>query len=90
MATFYYYQPDPNDPYTFQFANQSTGNFTQVTWSFGDSTFSNEFGPIHTFPGPGSYYVCLTISDGMECNSTYCEILYTGGELERVREFFYL
>jgi PKD repeat protein len=78
-AAFYYYQLDPNDPYTFQFANQSTGNFTQVTWSFGDSTFSNEFGPIHTFPGPGSYYICLTITDGIECNSTYCVILYTGG-----------
>lgn len=79
IATFYYYQLDPADPFTFQFANQSTGNFTQVTWSFGDSTFSNEFGPIHTFPGPGSYYVCLTISDGADCNSTYCEILNTGG-----------
>jgi PKD repeat protein len=88
MATFYAYQADPADPFTFQFANQSTGNFTQVYWSFGDSTFSNEFGPIHTFPGPGSYYVCLTISDGMECNSTYCDFVYTGGGNNGCENYF--
>jgi PKD repeat protein len=88
MATFYYYQLDPNDPYTFQFANQSTGNFTQVSWSFGDSTFSNDFGPIHTFPGPGNYYVCLTISDGMDCNSTYCDVVIAGGGSNNCENYF--
>jgi PKD repeat protein len=79
QAMFYNYPLDPADPYTIQFMNQSSGNYTQVNWSFGDSTFSTEESPIHTFPGPGSYYVCLTISDGMECSNTYCEIVYTGG-----------
>jgi PKD repeat protein len=88
QAMFYYYQLDPADPYTFEFVNQSIGNYTQVTWNFGDSTFSNEVNPIHTFPGPGNYYVCLTISDGMECNSTYCEFVYTGGGWNGCENYF--
>lgn len=88
MATFYAYPLDPADPYTFQFANQSTGDFTEVTWSFGDSTFSNEFGPIHTFPGPGTYYICLTISNGEDCNSTYCDFIYAGGNSNECENYF--
>jgi PKD repeat protein len=79
QASFYYYPLDPADPYTFEFINQSFGNYTEVFWSFGDSTFSNEDSPIHTFPGPGTYYVCLTISDGADCSSTYCEQVITSG-----------
>jgi PKD repeat protein len=77
QAMFYYWN-DPETPYTFTFQNISTGNFTEVTWSFGDSTYSTEMNPVHTFPGPGVYTVCLTISDGNECNSTYCEPVYVG------------
>ena len=32
-----------------QFTNLSTGNFTNVTWSFGDGTASNQINPVHTF-----------------------------------------
>jgi PKD repeat protein len=78
QSMFIYYQVDPADPYTYSFMNVSTGNYTEMTWSFGDSTFSNEANPIHTFPAEGSYYVCLTISDGTFCTSTYCEFLYIG------------
>jgi hypothetical protein len=79
QAWFYYFQYNPSDPYTFAFENMSMGNYTEVSWDFGDSTYSNEMYPIHTFPGEGTYYVCLTISDGMECYSTYCEFVYTIG-----------
>jgi PKD repeat protein len=79
QALFYYYQSDPADPYTYTFYNQSVGNYTQVTWYFGDSTYSSEVNPVHTFPGPGTYTVCLTISDGADCNSTYCDLLTAGG-----------
>jgi PKD repeat protein len=78
-AWFYYFQNNPADPYTFSFENMSMGNYTQVSWDFGDSTFSAEMNPVHTFPGAGTYYVCLTISDGMECYSTYCEFVNTNG-----------
>jgi PKD repeat protein len=79
QSMFYYYQLDPVDPNTFAFMNVSSGDFTEVLWSFGDSTFSEEPNPVHTFPGEGTYYVCLTISDGADCNSTYCEYVVTGG-----------
>ena len=79
QASFYYYQLDPIDPYTFNFVNSSYGNYNQSYWSFGDSTFSNETNPVHTFPGPGTFSVCLTISDGLECSSTFCDYVVTGG-----------
>lgn len=79
QAMFFYFQADPVDPYTYAFRNVSMGSYTEVLWSFGDSTFSSETDPIHTFPGEGTYYVCLTISDGADCNSTYCEYVVIGG-----------
>jgi len=88
QAFFYYYQTDPADPYTFSFVNQSIGNYTQVIWNFGDSTFSDEAFPIHTFPGPGAYNVCLTIYDSTYCNSTYCEMVYTGGGWNGCENYF--
>ena len=88
QATFYYYQVDPVDPFTFAFVNTSYGDYTQVTWDFGDSTFSSEPNPVHTFPGDGTYNVCLTISDGTTCNSTYCEFVYTGGGMNGCENYF--
>ncbi len=88
QASFYYYQSDPANPYTFSFINQSVGNYTQVTWYFGDSTYSYEENPVHTFPGPGSYYVCLTISDGAACNSTYCDFVVPGGGNNGCENYF--
>jgi PKD repeat protein len=88
QAYFYSYQADPVDPFTLAFVNQSSGNYTQCFWSFGDSTFSNEANPVHTFAGPGTYYVCLTISDGQDCSSTYCEIVNTGGSSNSCENYF--
>lgn len=89
QASFYYFQSNPTDPYTFSFYNSSIGNYTEVLWSFGDSTFSTEINPVHTFSGPGTYNVCLTISDGLECNSTYCDFVFTGGGNTGCENYFY-
>ncbi|MFN0175929.1 MAG: PKD domain-containing protein [Saprospiraceae bacterium] len=32
-------------------------------WDFGDGTQSNERNPAHSFPAPGAYEVCLTVSN---------------------------
>ena len=32
-------------------------------WDFGDGTQSSERNPVHEFPGPGAYEVCLTVSN---------------------------
>ena len=73
------YWIEPNMPNTVSFQNLSSGNFTEVMWDFGDSTYSTEMNPVHTFPGPGLYFVCLSITDGGECSSTYCEPVNIGG-----------
>jgi PKD repeat protein len=88
-AYFYYYQMNPADPYTFAFENMSMGNYTESFWSFGDSTYSSEHYLVHTFPGPGTYSVCLTITDGGECSSTYCELVVTGGSSTGCENYFF-
>lgn len=74
QAMFLYYN-DPVSPFTYTFNDVSMGNYTDVLWSFGDSTYSAEPNPVHTYERPGVYTVCLTIS-GQDCSSTYCETLY--------------
>lgn len=61
------------------FKNFSYASNLKATWSFGDSTFSNYFEPVHTFPTSGDYYVCLTIEDTLSgCINSYCEIVHVG------------
>ncbi|KUG10026.1 cell surface protein [hydrocarbon metagenome] len=53
-------------PLTVQFTDQSSGNPTSWTWDFEcdgtvDSTLQN---PSHTYPAPGTYTVCLTVTSG--------------------------
>jgi hypothetical protein len=42
-------------------------------WDFGDgSTYDGQHPGVHEFPGPGEYYVCLTVSNE-NAEDTYCE-----------------
>ncbi len=54
------------------FSNLSTGEKTSL-WNFGDSTFTYQKNPTHTFPGEGIYRVCLTITDSASCTDVYCD-----------------
>ncbi len=55
------------------YQNQSAGNSTFFSWSFGDNTYSNLQNPHHTYANAGNYAVCLTISDSSQtCTDTYC------------------
>lgn len=47
---------------TVAFTNTSTGDFTGSEWTFGDGTASGETNPVHTYEGPGTYTVSLTVS----------------------------
>lgn len=49
-------------PLDVQFTDQSTGNATSWSWSFGDGDFSSEQNPAHTYRSPGIYSVNLTVS----------------------------
>jgi hypothetical protein len=42
-------------------------------WSFGDGTSSNQAFPSHTYAVPGTYVICLTITDNNGCTSTSCD-----------------
>ncbi len=57
-----YSQLDP-----IQFTNTTTGDFTNVSWNFGDGNFSNEENPLHTYASPGSYTVIQTVTFPGDC-----------------------
>jgi hypothetical protein len=76
---FFNFQPVPATPRALAFTNLSTGTPSQFHWNFGDSTFSNQPNPVHQFPRPGIYNVCLTISDSAtQCQSRFCQPIYIG------------
>jgi hypothetical protein len=50
------------NPLTVNFSDQSTGNVTSRSWSFGDGGTSTEQNPSHTYSKPGTYTVSLTVS----------------------------
>ncbi|MEM9929965.1 MAG: PKD domain-containing protein [Bacteroidota bacterium] len=55
--------------FTLELDNQSL-NAEDVMWNFGDSQTSNETSPNHTFPGPGTYNVSLTVTNGCGADTT--------------------
>lgn len=62
---------------TAVFTNSSTGinsAGTTFSWSFGDGSSSNLMSPSHTYRAPGTYTVCLAISNSStNCNDTICK-----------------
>ena len=51
-----------NNPFTVQFASESTGNITNWSWDFGDGGTTNESNPSHTYTNAGTYSVSLTVA----------------------------
>jgi PKD repeat protein len=49
-------------PLTVRFTNQSSGQISGYTWSFGDNTSSSEINPVKTYNTPGLYNVTLTVN----------------------------
>lgn len=44
-----------------QFENHSTGDYTDISWDFGDGSVSDEENPTHTYAREGTYTVTLTV-----------------------------
>lgn len=64
----------------------------RYTWFFGDGNLM-EHGPIvdHRFSRPGVYLVCLTVSNGVDCETTYCDsVSIEGGFGNCIANFSYL
>lgn len=67
----------------YQFVDQSTtntgGGVTSWMWDLGDGNTSTVQNPMHAYTQPGTYTVCLTISDNSGCSSTTCSQITVGG-----------
>ncbi len=53
-----------------QFTNTATGDYTSISWNFGDGTFSTEENPIHTYVLEGDYIVTQTVTYPLGCIKT--------------------
>ena len=85
-ALYSVHQADP-DILTFDFTDQSTsdGTIGSWLWDFGDGNTSTEQNPSHTYSEPGTYHVCLTITDDDEgCSSHFCHALIVHHPVEGV------
>jgi len=47
-------------------------DITSYSWDFGDGHTGDGANPYHTYDQPGTYTVCLTITDNSGCTSTTC------------------
>ncbi len=63
LARFRYDVIDSSDLLTHFFTDLSAYEPTAWHWDFGDGSTSDSRYPLHSFPGPGSYEVCLTVSN---------------------------
>jgi PKD repeat protein len=61
--------------FTDQSAPTTGSSITSWLWSFGDSTISTQQNPNHVYTMPGTYTVCLTITDGVSCSHTSCQTI---------------
>jgi chitodextrinase len=58
-----------------------TGPIASYDWNLGDGAVVSGPSPTHTFPGPGPFEVCLTVTAAPpddECAATKCKWLYLG------------
>jgi gliding motility-associated-like protein len=61
-----FYDTDLNDP-VFHFTDQSSENVVDWYWEFGDSEYSTETNPSHTYQDTGTYIVSLEVTTANGC-----------------------
>jgi len=76
-------------PHVWNAVNMAVGSEPiSYLWEWGDGTYSTEAYPTHVYVDSGYYTICLTITDGLGCVSTYCDsstyIYRADGELTMV------
>ncbi|MBN2273476.1 MAG: gliding motility-associated C-terminal domain-containing protein [Bacteroidales bacterium] len=55
---------------SFRHKDQPYVNAGIYSWDFGDGSFSDERNVVHTYPGPGTYNVKLSVSTPAGCNDS--------------------
>ncbi len=53
------------------FTNLATGDFTNISWDFGDGNFSDEENPLHIYTRVGTYTVKQTVTYPFGCQYVY-------------------
>jgi PKD repeat protein len=71
FAANFTFEP-PGSNLTVEFINQSTGEYTELLWNFGDGGTSDTSNPTHTYASIGTYQICLTIANAW-CESSTCK-----------------
>jgi PKD repeat protein len=62
-AVFRYAVEDTLSPYSVTFTDASSYEPTAWHWQFGDGAVSQDTNPVHTYPAPGTYQVCMVVSN---------------------------
>ncbi len=67
--------PTDSSGYTYQFIpSPSNPSSAIVTWTFANGISVTQYSPSYTFPGPGTYNVCMNYSiPGTTCSGTLCQ-----------------
>jgi hypothetical protein len=67
------------NPIQFTYTGTANYHVLSMSWNFGDGTTSSATNPLHSFPGNGSYNVCLTVTtagpNGTTCRMTICKMV---------------
>jgi len=71
------YEQDTLEPFQVQFYDLSDYEPTEWLWDFGDGSTSTDTLPQHTFPGYGTYEVCLTVSNANGSGTQCKELEFT-------------
>lgn len=59
------WEPDPGNPLSIRFFDQTTGTPDTWFWEFGNQDVTSfEKNPVHAFPAPGAYPIALTVHTG--------------------------
>ncbi len=77
VALFRYDTEDTLNPLNVTFTDVSSYLPTSWQWTFGDGTTSQDTNPVHTYAMPGTYNVCLIVSNAYAAD-TFCRQVMVG------------
>jgi len=79
-ADFQHWQQFGSD--TVNFYNAMNSASATYAWTFGDGGTSSAANPVYAYASPGTYYVCLTVTDSTffgTCTDTHCDSVMVMG-----------
>ncbi|MEZ4687958.1 MAG: PKD domain-containing protein, partial [Bacteroidia bacterium] len=71
---FFFPFQSPNNNLQISFFPSDT-NFVNYSWDFGDGNTSTAVSPVHTYSATGLYNICLSVNDGANCTTSWCDTI---------------